>query len=352
MSRYDYLDIAKGIGILLVVWAHILITGVSHRVIYAFHMPLFFLISGMLFRRDKYKSFFDFLRRRAKRLLVPFVVYSVVTWIIWALFRFVRHDDVVSYWDPLFQTIIAKGSGAYMVHNSALWFIPCLFATEIMYFAISNSNYITRIAVCICCASLSFGLGHYFADVWWFLLPWNFDAALIAILFYCIGNVFSTKISNQKIIEYSSTHVGTMFSLFAIFSIVLYWSAMEFGECSMGSSSYQCNGIIFILRAIIGCMTCIILSILLGFISPKNLLKKYLMREGKFSLDIMSIHIPIKGIVILGIGIIFYCPGEDISISLLYSMLAFIITMALVDILVSTINRGKQLYNQRFQHSG
>lgn len=63
MQRYEYIDIAKGIGILLVVWAHILLVGVSHRVIYAFHMPLFFMISGMLFRREKYNNFCDFLKQ-------------------------------------------------------------------------------------------------------------------------------------------------------------------------------------------------------------------------------------------------------------------------------------------------
>jgi len=49
--RYDYIDIAKGLGILMVVWAHIMITGWTHQFIYAFHMPLFFLLSGMLFKR-------------------------------------------------------------------------------------------------------------------------------------------------------------------------------------------------------------------------------------------------------------------------------------------------------------
>lgn len=349
MTRYDYIDIAKGIGILLVVWAHILITGVSHRVIYAFHMPLFFLISGILFRRDKYKNFLDFLQKRAKRLLVPFVIYSIVTWIFWASFRFIRHDEVASYWDPLLQTIVAKGSGAYMVHNSALWFIPCLFVTEIMYYGLCNFSYIVRIAICVCCASLSFILGHYFSDDWWYLLPWNFDAALIAILFYCIGNILSAKISNQKIVDYSKTHAGTMTCLFVILSIVLYWSAIEFGECSMGSSSYQCSGAIFIIRAFIGCVACIMLSIFFSFISSKNLLKKYLINEGKYSLDIMSIHIPIKGVVILGLGIVLRHSAEIISTSLLYSAVAFIITMVIVDILVLAINRGKQLYNLRLK---
>lgn len=352
MRRYEYIDIAKGIGILMVVWAHILITGASHRVIYAFHMPLFFLVSGMLFRRDKYTCFFDFLRRRAKRLLVPFVIYSVATWIIWAVFRFIRHDVIVSYWDPLLQTVIAKGSGAYMVHNSALWFIPCLFATEMMYFGFGKFNDIVKLLISVGCATVSFILGYYFEDCWWFLLPWNFDAAMIAVLFYCIGNIFSSRISNSMIIEYSMGHTKTLLCVLVALSLVLYWSAMEYGECSMGSSSYQCNGFIFVVRAIIGCAACLILSILIGFMSCKSLVKRYLIREGKCSLDIMSIHIPIKGIVILGLSILLHLKSEDISGSLMYSSLVFIITMIVVDFLVEVISRGKSMFNQRLRSYG
>ena len=137
-NRYDYIDIAKGIGILMVVWAHILIFGWTHRMIYAFHMPLFFFLSGMLFQRDKYTSFSVFVAKRAKRLLAPYAIYSVLTWMVWAAFRYMRHDDVDSYLMPLLQTFYAQGSGAYMVHNSALWFIPCLFLTELLYFFISR----------------------------------------------------------------------------------------------------------------------------------------------------------------------------------------------------------------------
>lgn len=343
MRRFEYLDIAKGIGILLVVWAHILLVGPSHRVIYAFHMPLFFLISGMLFRREKYQCFGIFLRKRAKRLLMPFVIYSVATWIIWAVFRFVRHDSVVSYWDPLLQTVIAKGSGAYMVHNSALWFIPCLFATEILYFVLFRLNDIARLTVCAGCATLSFVLGYYFADAWWFLLPWNFDAALIGVLFYCIGNIFASKVPNSRLIEYSKDNIGKILFLLVVSAGLLYWSAMQFGECSMGSSSYQCNGAVFIIRALIGCVTCILLSVIISFLSSKSIVKAYLVREGSNSLDIMSIHIPVKGIVIMGLSIVLHVGSDTISSSLLYSSISFIITMVIVDLMVWVIRYGKRL---------
>ena len=333
----------------MVVWAHILLTGISHKFIYAFHMPLFFFISGMLFRRDKFDSIGYFVKRRAKRLLVPFVVYSIVTWIIWAAFRFVRHDAVVSYWDPLLQTIIAKGSGTYMVHNSALWFIPCLFATEIIYFTFSKLNNIAKLTFSVFCATLSFVLGHYFADDWWFLLPWNLDAALIAVLFYCIGNILCSKISKSEIVDFCKSHIKSAIILFFTLSAILYWSAKTFGECSMGSSSYQCNGVIFVIRALIGIAACILLSVFIGFLSMKNILKKYLVREGKSSLDIMSIHIPIKGIVIMVMAVLIHDSGTDISESLIYSGLTFVITILIVDSIVRLISKGKQLYKQSIQ---
>lgn len=351
-TRLDYLDIAKGIGILTVVWAHILLTGISHRVIYAFHMPLFFLISGMLFKYEKFSGFGNFIMRRARRLLVPFVVYSVVTWIIWACFRFVRHDSVVSYWDPLLQTIIAKGSGAYMVHNSALWFIPCLFATEIVFYAFCRYRDSIRFILSALCAALSFGLGHFFGKDWWFLLPWNFDAALIGVLFYCVGNIFSRYVPGQRISDYTRSHPVNIFLWFIFLSTALFWSAMAFGECSMGSSSYQCNGLVFILRAIIGTAACILLSMLLSLLQIKNIVKRYLTRQGKDSLDIMSIHIPIKGIIIMGLSLIVDKTGDFISTDLLYSTLAFLITMAVVDVLVSVIERGKVVFSNSIQKFG
>lgn len=86
-SRETYLDIAKGIGIFLVVVGHCIpdassVNGISSpimriifHVIYSFHMPLFFFISGFLFStskdylKNKYKSIY----KKAKRLIVPYV---------------------------------------------------------------------------------------------------------------------------------------------------------------------------------------------------------------------------------------------------------------------------------------
>ncbi|MGB1249760.1 MAG: acyltransferase family protein [Candidatus Promineifilaceae bacterium] len=75
-SRIQYIDIAKGIGILLVVFGHsrlVLDTkGELFNVIFSFHMPLFFFLSGIFFNPTI--TFPNLLARRAKSLLRPYFV--------------------------------------------------------------------------------------------------------------------------------------------------------------------------------------------------------------------------------------------------------------------------------------
>lgn len=60
MKRDNVIDVAKGIGIVLVVFAHINFTEPIQFFIYSFHMPLFFIISGVLFTKEKYPSLKQF----------------------------------------------------------------------------------------------------------------------------------------------------------------------------------------------------------------------------------------------------------------------------------------------------
>ena len=151
-KRLDYIDIAKGLGMLAIVWGHICCKGWSNELVYSFHIPLFFFLSGMMFNREKYPSFWQFFKKRAKRLLIPYAVYSVLTWGVWVAFNMVFHRPVESIWDPLLQTIIAKGSGGFLVHNVALWFIPCLLAVELIYYALSRYKVGGGIfVICHCC---------------------------------------------------------------------------------------------------------------------------------------------------------------------------------------------------------
>ena len=69
-KRDKVIDVAKGIGIILVILAHVL-KGKNIfvlEVIYYFHMPLFFFISGLLSYYDKSNNFKEFLLKNSNQL--------------------------------------------------------------------------------------------------------------------------------------------------------------------------------------------------------------------------------------------------------------------------------------------
>lgn len=337
-NRYEYIDIAKGIGILLVVWAHILLVGWTHRFIYAFHMPLFFFISGYLFKRDKYNSFKDFFKKRFKRLIIPYLIYSVFTWTIWAIFRYITHSDVESYFMPLVQTVIAQGSGEFLVHNSALWFIPCLFVVEILYYFICKTGDFAAIIICIAFAVFNSMMASFYGDSYMFTLPWNLDAAFYALPFYGIANTIQNHYSHEQLLTKVKQNPIIAILFAVMLTAILYYLSNFFRECSMGSSSYQCDFYIFIIRAFFGCFAVIIFSMLLTNLHIPKLITMPLSWCGRNSLDIMCLHIPIKGFAIILATKLIH-PTIEVSESGPLSAIVFIVTMLVCIPITIFINR-------------
>lgn len=80
-KRLDYIDTAKGIGIILVViYHHLLGAEFINNWISSFHMPLFFMITGYLyaFRDDYTKPVGKFIVQKLKGLMCPFATLSFI----------------------------------------------------------------------------------------------------------------------------------------------------------------------------------------------------------------------------------------------------------------------------------
>lgn len=144
-KRDKNIDIVKGIGILLVVFAHIFH---NSGIIYQFHMPLFFILSGAAMTYSK--SGFS-LKKKAKSLLVPYFVFSIICFVYWALIesRFRPMHDVAIFDDGIglnvklqqFANIFtAINCRSAFVYNIVLWFLPCLIMAELVYSKIKNKK--------------------------------------------------------------------------------------------------------------------------------------------------------------------------------------------------------------------
>lgn len=80
MKRIEYIDILKGIGIILVVLGHVTQNKPLFQFIYAFHMPLFFFVAG-LFLRNK----FGFIKSHARSLMIPYFSFGFISYAYWTL---------------------------------------------------------------------------------------------------------------------------------------------------------------------------------------------------------------------------------------------------------------------------
>lgn len=71
-------DLLKGFGILLVLWGHINCPPIVKNIIYSFHMPLFFFVSGCFYKSDI--SFMSFTKKKIRQLLLPwsFFCFNII----------------------------------------------------------------------------------------------------------------------------------------------------------------------------------------------------------------------------------------------------------------------------------
>lgn len=124
IQRNDGLDIAKGLGIILVVLGHNWIVldsmGELFRVIYSFHMPLFFVLSGVFLKESERLG--DLLRSKSASLLKPyFVVLLGLGAARWAAAPAASPFDLSQY-----LLGVAWGTGSTL-QWVPLWFLPNLF---------------------------------------------------------------------------------------------------------------------------------------------------------------------------------------------------------------------------------
>lgn len=186
-NRIKWIDTAKGIGLLCVILGHLHLPYISTW-IYTFHIPLFFFLSGCVFAGNKY-SFKEYFIRKFKSLVIPYFVLGVVILLFNYICFFFQKTPICMYIETTFNFFKQE-------HFWTVWFLAALFLVEIIYYIIYKLCKQKLVLVSIASLSLCvvgllryrFGFGS---------LPWNFDVALIAQSFFCLGHIFNTtKIKN------------------------------------------------------------------------------------------------------------------------------------------------------------
>lgn len=175
-KRIEWIDLAKGMSIILVVYGHSGLAGVPYLGDWfaAFRIPFFFMVSGLLFSTDKYPHFGAFLAKRWKTLIRPYFIFSAVCLLAYIYLYPVDFGQQV-------VAILCKGWGGL-----ALWFIPVLALMEMLYYIIRKHIKNSMVVALILLASAIVGWISYRQG---FPNNYNFWFVFTALLFYGGGNL-------------------------------------------------------------------------------------------------------------------------------------------------------------------
>ena len=158
MERDQVIDIAKGLGEILVCIGHSnFSTKYEIKSIYQFHMPLFFILSGMVINVDKY-SIIKFIKKKMETILFSYYTIS-----FYSLLNSIIHQRNFNYKRYFFQTLKGKQTG------KNYWFIYCLFTSQCLSFIILKlilylfKNKWIRNLLCFILLIFSNYYGYFFA---------------------------------------------------------------------------------------------------------------------------------------------------------------------------------------------
>lgn len=251
-ERIDWIDYAKALGVFLVIMGHTYKGYSFIGWIYSFHMPLFFFLSGITLKIEQI-SCKEFLKKRVKSLLIPYILYSIVYIMLEVIKSGLNGnmDETIKYF--LRDAFWIRGQQATI----GLWFLPLLFLVEVLlmvvYKGIRSKN--------LRAASVLFitAMGFLYADKIGKALPWGLDAALVVIFFLYAGYVFkqiclsSWMNGKQKdIFKYSIIGVGLLFAniIFNNYNMKLIGDNADMYSLRYG------NEILYILSSWIGADVC------------------------------------------------------------------------------------------------
>lgn len=294
--RVSWLDVLKGIGIILVVIGHVYSNETIYRWLYSFHMPLFFFAAGWVYKQ---KPLLADISRRIQTIVIPYFTFGTLILVYWQLIekRF-RASDMSAA-----SAILGLFSGQYdyLSFNVHLWFLPCFFVTVVVFHALDKfggkrAAYLISLAM-----SVIYAIAPLPAMVWG--IDWMFKF----IGFYALGS-YAAQGNMDSIIHHQKTELQIIgATLLLILNFVL-------------ASSHMTTGIMWFITATIGVAGTAVAALLIN----ENKLLQYF---GRISLTILCIHGPVYRIIIKIVSALFKLTTVAVRENFLLSMVIVAITM-------------------------
>lgn len=261
-TRIEVIDIAKAITIFLVIMGHTtgnLDTPLFRRVLYSFHMPLFFYLAGLSIKPKILKGkdeWLSFIRKNILALVFPYFIWGL----IFGVFSF---ENILRLLYGSWQIIALTGT------LTSLWYLPCLFVARIYVQIINNllEENENRDLIYFICAVICLVIGFILPKIE-IGYPWCLDVSFVAASFILLG-----IITRKQMIIFSQQKLSTLFISLAASTIVFYLSTVARGDdlyLSLMCKSDYGNMFWFLINSISGSLVIMIISMIISQLSRES----------------------------------------------------------------------------------
>lgn len=295
-QRIDYLDVMKGFAIITVILGHCCTTFSSEgnlgmivnwwlKIIYSFHMPLFFVATGVVSHpQKKYSGEHHLLvvKKNFYALLMPYILFSLF-YMPFSITNFGR----IAYG----SSQMIKASGIPCTH---LWFLPCLFAARILmtwlFYLVPEDRNDKLFCLISAVAAFAIGFGLPKLKMGY---PFTFNSAFIALGFMLVGYIM-----REKLKELDGKNILFQVGIFAVSGTLLVlgnlYGTPENFFAGMFNANYGPAGW-FLLNAFAGIITVRALSSMIAKINLNSAfawIRSSMTWLGKNTIGIFLLHMP------------------------------------------------------------
>lgn len=265
-TRILWIDITRAVLMLFIIIGHC--AGVSemwHRIIFSFHVPAFFILSGYVYKThaDKKKQ----IEKDFRELLLPYFATALIVCGI-QIYNLGFSRDVIK---QLFLMVIyASGTAAYDIPQmGAIWFLPTMFLTKrLMEFVVEKElKYQILFISSFLVAGISVSKIYF--------LPMNIDIAFVAVAFMYCGYLLRTKV------EISAVGINTCVVL-----VMLWIASLYTGDMSFTARRYTP----YVVKSLGAIAITIILFKIAQYITMVSLLNRILVFIGRHTVLLLCIH--------------------------------------------------------------
>lgn len=289
-ARVRYLDIAKGISLLLVMISHSCGMPFGSKYFTAFYIQIFFVLSGVTYKRRNTVS--ENVCKRFKGVIIPYFIYNLIIVVINVILGNLKTLETLIeavigslYSRYCFYPIDYTGENRYFMQigNSPLWFLTAMFLSScIFYYAVEWINEKKRGYIC----SVIFILLTILLEQLPILLPWSIDTAFLGAYFMLVG-YYGKRICLQEIRWKTLILALVMYTICCYYNEGINISIRQYGNYGGVSVLAVC------IIGIIGTLLCINLSKKLELIPMIRDILDYI---GKNTIMFLALHVTIFSI--------------------------------------------------------